>query len=351
MARRKATQPIQEFPLIRQIQGRYERRSPLIRKGIGDDAAVISIPPGNWAVLTTDLLTEGIHFDLRTASPMSIGYRSAMANLSDVAAMGATPRFLLVSIAIPPALSATDIHALYRGLMSACSNYDVRLIGGDTSASRQGLFLSITLLGTTPKGRALFRGGARAGDGIYVTGTLGDSLAGLQLLMPRRVSRKGTRLTAIDRRFLENRHRHPTARVAEGLWLSRAKLATAAIDLSDGISGDLRHVCEASRVGADLELARLPISPACRAYAKTRGIDPAHLALAGGEDYELLFTVSARDEPELERQARIRQFLITRIGTIRPSRFGLHLLGPDGARAPLPLTSYRHFASRARHRG
>ena len=343
MARRKAAPLIQEFPLIRQLQRRHERRSPLIRKGIGDDAAVVSIPAGAWTVLTTDLLTEGIHFDLRTASPASVGYRAAMANLSDVAAMGATPRFLLVSIAIPPALRAADIHALYRGLMSVCDRYDVRLIGGDTSASRQGLFISITLLGTTTRGHALFRNGAHAGDGIYVTGTLGDSLAGLQLLTSRRDSRQGTRLAAADRHFLTDRHRHPTARVREGLWLNRGKLATAAIDVSDGLSGDLRHVCEESRVGAELDLDRLPISPACCAYARTRGIDPATLALAGGEDYELLFTVAARDEPKLDRQARAKRFQITKIGTIRPRRFGLQSRASDGTRVPVPMTSYRHF--------
>lgn len=340
MARRKAAQPIQEFPLIRQLQRRYERRSPLIRKGIGDDAAVVSIPAGNWAVLTTDLLTEGIHFDLQTASPESIGYRAAMANLSDVAAMGATPRFLLISIAIPPATVAADIHALYRGLMSACDQYEVHLIGGDTSASRQGLFLSITLLGTTAAGQALFRKGARIGDGIYVTGTLGDSLAGLQLLTHRR----SVRLAKADRDFLIDRHRHPTARVREGLWLNQAQLATAAIDLSDGLSGDLRHVCEESQVGAEIELARLPISTACRKYAEKQKIDPATLALAGGEDYELLFTVGGRNESTLERQACAKRFLVTKIGTIRPPRSGLHALTSDGKRTPLPITSYRHFA-------
>lgn len=343
MARRKATQSIQEFPLIRQLQRRYERRSPLIRKGIGDDAAVVSIPSGDWAVLTTDLLAEGIHFDLHTASPASVGYRAAMANLSDIAAMGSTPRFLLISIAIPPAIRAADIHALYRGLMSACEQYDVRLIGGDTSASRRGLFLSITLIGTTPLGHALFRKGARVGDGIYVTGTLGDSLAGLQLLTSRRASRREAALTLVDRKFLIDRHRHPTARVREGLWLNQAELATAAIDLSDGLSGDLRHVCEASRVGADIELSRLPVSPACRAYAGRENLDPSALALAGGEDYELLFTVAARDEQKLERQARARRFPVTRIGTIRPRRFGLRSVDSDGTRAPLPITSYRHF--------
>ena len=343
MARRKATQPIQEFPLIRQLQRRHERRSPLIRKGIGDDAAVVSIPAGDWAVLTTDLLTEGVHFDLRTASPMSVGYRAAMANLSDVAAMGASPRFLLVSIAIPPTVRATDIHALYRGLMSACDQHAVHLIGGDTSASHQGLFLNITLVGTTARGHALFRTGARVGDGIYVTGTLGDSLAGLQLLTPSRAPQRGARLTKPDRDFLIDRHRHPTARVREGLWLNQAQLATAAIDLSDGLSGDLHHVCEASRVGADIELSRLPISPACRAYAGKQNMDPGTLALAGGEDYELLFTVAAGDEQKLERQARARRFQITKIGTIRPRRSGLHALALDGTRAPLPITSYRHF--------
>ncbi len=343
MARRKATQPIQEFPLIRQLQHRHERRSPLIRKGIGDDAAVVSIPAGDWAVLTTDLLTEGVHFDLRTASPMSVGYRAAMANLSDVAAMGATPRFLLVSIAIPPTLRATEIHALYRGLMAACDQHHVHLIGGDTSASRQGLFLSITLLGTTARGHALFRKGARVGDGIYVTGTLGDSLAGLQLLTHRRGSHRRGGLAEADRDFLINRHRHPTARVREGLWLNQAQLATAAIDVSDGLSGDLRHVCEESQVGAEIALATLPISPACRAYADTQKIDPGALALAGGEDYELLFTVAADDEQKLERQARARRFLVTRVGRIRPRRFGLQSVAFDGTRAPLPITSYRHF--------
>lgn len=343
MARRKATQPIQEFPLIRQLQRRFERKSSSVVTGIGDDAAVVSIPTGDWAVLTTDLLTEGIHFDLRTASPMSVGYRAAMANLSDVAAMGATPRFLLVSIAIPPTLRAADIHALYRGLMSVCDRHEVRLIGGDTSASHRGLFLSITLLGTTARGHALLRKGARIGDGIYVTGTLGDSRAGLHLLTRRGSSRQRTPLPRVDRDFLIDRHWHPTARVREGLWLNQKKLATAAIDVSDGLSGDLRHVCEESQVGAEVELDKLPISPACRKYADKHNMDPSVLALAGGEDYELLFTVAPRNERTLERQARARRFKITKIGTIRPRRFGLHSLAFNGTRVPLPITSYRHF--------
>jgi thiamine-monophosphate kinase len=344
MASRKATPPIQEFLLIRQLQHRFERRSSSVITGIGDDAAVVSIAAADWVILTTDLLTEGIHFDLATASLSTIGYKAAMANLSDVAAMGASPQFLLVSIAIPSSLRTTDILALYEGLMSACQPYKVRLVGGDTSASQHGLFLSITLLGTTERKKVLLRKEARIGDSLYVTGTLGDSLAGLQLLSNSHAHSTGTsRLRPVDRKFLINRHLRPTARVREGQWLNQTQLAAAAIDLSDGLSGDLRHLCEASRVGADIELSRLPISPACRAYARGQKIDPSALALAGGEDYELLFTVAPRNEPTLERQARARRFQVTKIGTIRPRRFGLHSLAFNGTRVPLPITSYRHF--------
>ncbi|HSN03354.1 MAG TPA: thiamine-phosphate kinase [Nitrospira sp.] len=343
MARRKAATPIQEFPLIRQLQRRFERKSPSVLKGIGDDAAVVSIPSGNWTVLTTDLLAEGVHFDLRTADLASVGYRAAMANLSDVAAMGATPRFLLISIAVPKTLQAADVTRLYRGLMQACGGYGVHLIGGDTSASHQGLFLSITLLGTTAEGKALFRHGAKVGDSLYVTGTLGDSLAGLQLLTQRRQTARQSRLKPVDRRFLVNRHLHPTARVREGLWLNRAGFATSAIDLSDGLSGDLRHICEASHVGAAVDVSALPISQACRAYAGTQGIDPVTLALAGGEDYELLFTVASHNERSLERQARSRGFQITKVGIMRPGRFGIQAVTSGGGTGPLPVTSYQHF--------
>ncbi len=343
MARRKAATPIQEFPLIRQLQRRFERKSPAVLQGIGDDAAVVSIPSGDWTVLTTDLLAEGIHFDVRTATLASVGYRAAMANLSDVAAMGATPRFLLVSIAIPSTLRAADVTQLYRGLMQACDGYDVHLIGGDTSASRQGLFLSITLLGTTKRGRTLFRHGAKVGDSLYVTGTIGDSLAGLQLLTKERRTARSPRLRPAHRRFLVNRHLHPTARVQEGLWLNQSRLATSAIDLSDGLSGDVRHICENSQVGVTIDVAQLPLSPACRAYADTQGIDPTTLALAGGEDYELLFTVNPRSERPLERQARAKGFQITKVGVIRPSRFGIQAVSTDGVAKPLPVTSYQHF--------
>jgi len=345
VATRKAKSPLHEFAFIRALASRYTHRAPGLIHGIGDDAAVIAPSPKTWWHVTTDLLAEGVHFDLRSASLESVGYRAAMANLSDSAAMGALPRFLLTSIAIPKTFQRTQLHDLYKGLMKACKKHRVTLIGGDTSASRGGLFLSITLLGTTKEKRALFRHGAKVGDGIYVTGTLGDSLAGLRLLRKPASPTTGKSVTGISKaaqQFLINRHLHPTARVAEGQWLNNGNLATAAIDLSDGLSGDLRHLCENSRAGAEIELDRLPISPACRTYATLMGMPPIELALTGGEDYELLFTVPASQQKRLEQQAHTRGYCMTRIGTVRPRQFGIQMTS-DGRTQPMPMTSYEHF--------
>jgi len=347
VAVRKAHYPIPEFALIRVLDRRFSRRAPRLVRGIGDDAAVIAASPGMWWCLTTDLLAEGVHFDRTIASLESVGYRAGVANLSDIAAMGAVPRYLLVSLAIPKGLASAQIYRLYDGLMKVCRLHDVSLIGGDTSASKAGLFLSITLIGTTKARRALFRHGARVGDRIYVTGSLGDSLAGLQLLTRGKgagsARYRGTRLRRAHRDLLVRRHLHPAARLAEGQWLNDARLATAAIDISDGLSGDLRHICEESRVGAELDLDRIPISRACRSYADSRRLDPLQLALTGGEDYELLFTVSSTKQPIIERQARARGFRVTCIGTIRPRRFGLQMRSGDRTIRPIPMRSYEHF--------
>jgi len=346
VARPKARRTLQEFALIRTLQRTFGQGGPSIVQGMGDDAAVVAANPKTWYILTTDLLAQGVHFDLRTASLESVGYKAAMANLSDLAAMGATPRYCLVSLAAPSGRTENDIHQLYRGMMRACRRHRVRLIGGDTSGSKQGLFVNLTLIGTTPRGRALFRRGARIGDSVYVTGTLGDSRAGLSLLQePKRKAarQRSTRLPFSRRRMLINRHLYPTARIQEGCMLARYRLASAAIDLSDGLSGDLHHLCEQSHVGAEIELAALPLSPACRAFASCLNADPVQLALSGGEDYELLFTVPHRNQPRLEHLARVRGFRMTAIGRITARRTGVMVKRPDGTRRSLPSISYEHF--------
>lgn len=344
MARRPR---IHEFRLIEQLRRDFGRTGSGVVRGIGDDAAVIAPPRNRQLVLTTDLLVEGVHFDLQTASLKEIGYKAAIANLSDIAAMGARPEYALVSIALPAAWTTTNVMRLYAGIMEACRPYRVALIGGDTSSSPHRLFLSLTVTGSVPAGGALLRSGARVGDLLYVSGTLGDSLAGLALLT--RTSRRDAArpLPSSHRRFLINRHRRPVAHPRLGQVLSSDRLASAAIDLSDGLSGDLHHLCEQSRVGAEIIASALPISPALRAYARTSRSDAVTLALQGGEDYELLFTVPPAKQRALQRVARRTGRRLTCIGVIRSKQFGVLVRDERGRLRRLPVTSYTHFQGAA----
>ncbi|HEY7087247.1 MAG TPA: thiamine-phosphate kinase [Tepidisphaeraceae bacterium] len=345
-ARSQASSKIREFDLIAALNRRYGTTGSGIVRGIGDDAAVIASSRTRRYLLTTDLLAEGIHFNCRTAAFTDIGFRAAIANLSDIAAMGGTPEYVLVSLAMPRGSTGRQVEQFYQGMMAACRPHRVKLIGGDTSASKDGWFVNIMLIGSCDSGRILFRSGARAGDDLYVTGTLGDSRAGLHLLHAMRDRTRARCLTAAQRRFLIQRHLRPAARIREGRWLSKARWATAAIDLSDGLSGDLRHLCEASGVGAIVEPASLPMSAACRRYALCLKQGPEALALAGGEDYELLFTVPARLRNRFERAAAHQPLRISRVGRMTPAKEGLRVMLPDGRRRPLPLSSYEHFRSR-----
>lgn len=316
-------------------------------RGIGDDAAIIRPPANHLLLLSTDLLAEGIHFDLATATFEDIGYKAAAANLSDIAAMGGVPQHLLVAVAIPGSCKSSEIERLYRGLMRACRLYGVELVGGDTSASRQGLFIGVTVTGIAEPGQALTRDGANVGDLLYVTGTLGDSLAGLNILRTRIRAKEeaGEGQHKRHLRYLIERHLRPTPRIEEGQLLATHHLATAAIDLSDGLAGDLAHVCEESRVGAEIEIAALPLSSACRWYAAAHHLDPIRLALTGGEDYELLFTVSPGNRVKLDRLTQRTRCRFSCIGMIRPKGFGLRVKHRNGSSRRLTTASYQHFQS------
>ena len=336
-----------EFRFIETLRRRFGHTGRFVR-GIGDDAAAVRLAAGQVLLITTDLLVEQVHFDFTTATFEDVGYKAAVANLSDIAAMGGRPEYLVVAIAIPQSRTQGEIIELYRGMMLACRQFGVELVGGDTSASPHSLFLCITMTGSVRSDWALTRDGARVGDFVYVTGALGDSLAGLDLLTQTRVD--GPTLKQLNRQlgpravqYLIDRHLRPTPRIKEAQWLSRYRLATAAIDLSDGLSGDLVHLCEQSGVGAEIEISALPMSRACRAYASFRRLDPSRMALKGGEDYELLFTVAPKKATALERLAKRMRLRWTRIGTILSKSSGRRIRTKTGAVQRLPVLSYRHF--------
>jgi thiamine-monophosphate kinase len=333
--------------LIETLRRRFGRTGRSVRLGIGDDAAIVRLPPGHELLLTTDLLVEGIHFNHSTASYDDIGYKAGIANLSDMAAMGGQPQYLLVATAVPADRTPSQIQHLYRGLMTACRRHGVELVGGDTSVSRHGLFINVMLTGSIPAGRAVRRAGAKVGDLLYVTGTLGDSLAGLNLLTGDSKRRTAPRRKVPGQRDYERaligRHVRPIPRVATGRLLASRKLATAAIDLSDGLSGDLAHLCEHSRVGAEVVPAALPLSSELVAYAAAHRADPVRLALTGGEDYELLFTASPGNHATIMRLARETDCRISCIGTITSQTRGIRLRESSGAARALPILSYQHF--------
>ena len=338
-----------EFRLIQAIK----RQSSIgpgyssLLKGIGDDAAIIQFIQNEHLLVSTDLCIEGIHFDLKLTSFREIGYRAIIANLSDIAAMGGIPRYVLTSVAIPSTSSLTNVQALYRGLLSCCHQYKLQLIGGDTSASKKGMFLGVTILGTVESSGALPRDGAKIGDHIYITGTLGDSWAGLKLLHKKR-NHPTHHLEKRISQFLINRHLRPTPRIDIGRWLSTHRLATSAIDLSDGLSGDLGHICQESGVGAMIDATKIPISAQCRSFARRKHLNPTTIALEGGEDYELLFTVPAHYQTQLQEIESLYGVQITSIGTITPRKCGMRIKVGNGSSHPLVPTSYDHFRKKTR---
>ena len=344
--RRQATlSNIGEFQLIQSLIPSQCLPSPGIILGIGDDGAILNIPKGRHLVVSTDVLVEQIHFDRQWAKFYDIGYKAAVANLSDMAAMGAQPTALLVSVALPPTLTFKDWQELYRGLSAPCATYHVRIVGGDTSSSPSRCFISVTVLGTVKQGCALPRSGAKQGHGIYVSGTLGDSSAGLDYLSTKKPpARARSSLSPSIRRLLQ-RHFHPTPRIPLGTILGSRHWASAAIDISDGLSNDLKHLCEESRVGALIDATLLPLSSSLKGYATKKKIAPLGWALHGGEDYELLFTVPPQHEKKVAQAAQRLSVPVTKIGLITAPQSGMRLRDAEGHVTPLTPDGYDHFHS------
>ncbi len=332
-----------EFQLIQSIPRRFSTQGFHPTVGTGDDAAVLPPSPLQQVVISTDLLVEDVHFTRKAATFYDIGYKAAAVNLSDIAAMGATPTAIFVAIALPPSLTYEDWQEFYRGLAIPCKRHKVQLLGGDTSSSPSALFITITITGQVHSEHILTRQGAKVGDHIYVSGTLGDSAAGLAYLKKNKRPPKPSTLSK-PMKYLVHRHLQPTARIALGQLLASQPYASAAMDLSDGLSGDLRHLCRQSQVGALIHSRQIPMSKHMQSYAKRIRANPLHWSLHGGEDYELLFTVPTKWQHELEKVAKTCRVPITQIGVIQSHRFGIRIEQGDNTQEVLLQQAYEHFA-------
>lgn len=330
-----------EFEFIETLRKRASVSSSVI--GIGDDAAVFQTTAGKETVVTTDLLIEDIDFRRTTIPPCLLGHKALAVSLSDIAAMGARPRWSLTSIGVPSDVWQTDFgDRLYSGFFELANRYDVQLIGGDTSRTDEKIVIDSIVIGECFAGQAVKRSGAKVGDQIFVTGSLGGAAAGLRLV-ERGAHLAEQNLDDEDSKKLDHvllRHLHPEPRVGWGIVLGDEKLATSMIDISDGLSSDLNHLCSASGVGALIDSSLLPIDSQVTELCGRRALDPLQLALHGGEDFELLFTVRPGDVPRLPR--RVDGAQITRIGEITNQNEGVQIR--EGARVwDLNPGGWKHF--------
>lgn len=303
--------------------------------GIGDDCAVLALPDGQRLLTTKDLLIEGVHFRRDWTDSRRLGRKSVSVNVSDIAAMGGRPRHLYLGLGVPADFAVEELQLFMDGFLEAAAEYGACLVGGDTCRSPGPLLISVTAEGAVPAGRELCRGGARPGDGIYVSGTLGDSALALRQLFAGQTPDP----------WLADRHCDPVARVSLGRELAEAGLASAMIDVSDGLLADLGHVLKASVVGALLEESRIPLSKAFRA-ALREDVGLLQLACGGGEDYELLFTVPPERENRLPALADRLQLPLTRIGVISPAGDGLRLQDSAGRVRQGICAGFNHFADK-----
>lgn len=333
-----------EFAFINRIRERTQQSrvpAPEISLGIGDDTAVFHPRPGRELLITTDLLVEDVDFKLEYAIPQWLGHKALAVSLSDIAAMGGTPRYAMLTLAIPASLqSASFWEAFFDGYFALAEHCGVVLIGGDISSTPHGLAIDSCVLGDCVTGRALRRSGAQLGDSIYVTGQVGASAAGLQLLLG------GARIdeaSVTAEQHALRAHLRPEARSEFGRLLGEHRLAHAMIDVSDGLAQDLSHLCQASRVSAVLDQAAVPIANEVRLLT-TDASAAFQLAVSGGEDYELLFTADAQVEAELQRLAQTCALPLTRIGEVVASDLQTNVLLRSGNEIkPLNISGYEHF--------
>ncbi|MCG8330968.1 MAG: thiamine-phosphate kinase [Chitinophagales bacterium] len=333
-----------EFGLIEHLTQRFPLSNPSSVKGIGDDAAVID--NGNFqTVVSTDMLVEGIHFDLMYTPLKHLGYKSVVVNLSDIYAMNARPKQVTVSIALSNRFSVEALEELYDGIRAACNFYKVDLIGGDTTSSPKGLVISVTAIGQGEKGKLAYRNGAKVGDLICISGNLGAAYLGLQLLEREKqvyLSNPGVQPDLEGHDYLVGRQLKPEARGDLINAFGKVGLIpTSMIDISDGLASELFHICKQSGVGALLEESGVSIHPDAEVQAINFSMDPITCALSGGEDYELLFTVDPQD---IDKVKYMPDIYIA--GEIIPAEDGIKLNTKGGNLHDITAQGWKHFGNK-----
>lgn len=330
-----------EFGLIDHLTKTNEAKHPSTLVGVGDDAAVLDYG-GKPVVVSTDMLLEGIHFDLMYSPLKHLGYKSVAVNISDICAMNALPRQITVSIAISNRFSVEALEELYEGIYTACRNYDVDLVGGDTNSSLKGLVLSITALGTAQKEKLTYRSGAKSGDILCVTGDLGAAYLGLQILEREKQlwqSNPEIQPDLEEQVYLIGRQLKPEARTDMVKLFDKAGLVpTSMIDISDGLASEILHICKASGTGALIEEAKVPLKDEAQLMALKFKLDPITCALSGGEDYELLFTADPKDLPIIRTMPGI--FII---GEITDANQGVNLQTVNGNIHEITAQGWKHI--------
>ncbi|MEX0991414.1 MAG: thiamine-phosphate kinase [Actinomycetota bacterium] len=330
-----------EDELVDAIRRVLAGETPGVRLGVGDDAAVVEAGSGDL-VLTSDMLVEGADFRLGRTSPRDLGYKSIVVNVSDIAAMAASPRYALVSLGLPPDVDLPWVVELYGGMRTACEEYALTIVGGDLSSAGQ-VVVSVSVAGSAAPGKVVARSGARPGDRVVVTGVLGAAAGGLVLaeLAPQEAAKAAS--SGWGRALLEAAAR-PVARVGEAQTLA-AHGATSMIDVSDGFARDCIRVCEASGVGARIRTADVPVAPELASLAEVADVEPLGLALGGGEDFELIATLPLAAVDAARSELEHRFFVaLTDVGEITDGVEVFEVPAGGGAEVPLEAQGWDHFA-------
>lgn len=330
-------QELGEFGLIeriRKVSGRYSGH-PEILLGIGDDCAAVKYLKGGCLLFTTDTLVENIHFSKKYYSYYDIGYKVIAVNLSDIAAMGGIPQYCLVTLGLPHNLKVHEVDGIFRGINALCSEFDVKVIGGDIIKSPESLFISVTAIGKTATGSGIKRNGAKPGDIIFTTGTFGDSAAGF-FILKKGIPGWGN---------LEKKHLRPVPRIKEGLFIANTKSANSMIDSSDGFDKSVRFICQESRVGCEIDLDKIPVSAEFKTFTSDFRLEftplkagTSDLILFGGEEYELIFTA-----PESKKHLFEKHF--SPVGKITKNKTIVYT-DSKGKRINIKNCGFDHFTTR-----